>query len=53
MENRRFETRAVHAGQKPDKVSGAIVPALSMSTTFRMTGPGEMLEFDYVLPSKA
>ena len=37
----RFETLAVHAGPGADPVSGAVVPAIQMSTTFRQDGVGE------------
>ena len=29
-----FETRAIHAGQEPDPATGAVVPPISLSTTF-------------------
>lgn len=29
-----FETRAIHAGNEPDPATGAVVPPLSLSTTF-------------------
>jgi cystathionine gamma-synthase len=29
-----FETRAVHVGQEPDPATGAVVPPISLSTTF-------------------
>ncbi|MDR0944912.1 MAG: aminotransferase class I/II-fold pyridoxal phosphate-dependent enzyme, partial [Bifidobacteriaceae bacterium] len=31
-----FDTAAVHEGQAPDPVSGAIVPPITLATTFRM-----------------
>jgi hypothetical protein len=34
------ETRFIHAGQKPDPVSGAIITPISLSTTFAQRGPG-------------
>ena len=33
-----FETRAIHAGQEPDAASGAVVPPISLSTTFAQDG---------------
>ena len=36
----RFETLAVHAGAEPDPATGAIVPAIQMSTTFKQDGVG-------------
>ncbi|MDQ1306022.1 MAG: cystathionine gamma-synthase [Actinomycetota bacterium] len=35
-----FATRAIHAGQEPDKTTGAVIPAIHMSTTFRQDGVG-------------
>ena len=36
----RFETLAVHAGAEPDPETGAVVPAIQMSTTFKQDGVG-------------
>jgi cystathionine gamma-synthase len=36
----RFETLAVHAGAEPDPDTGALVPAIQMSTTFKQDGVG-------------
>jgi len=36
----RFETLAVHAGAEPDAQTGAVVPAIQMSTTFKQDGVG-------------
>ena len=36
----RFETLAVHAGAEPDERTGAVVPAIQMSTTFKQDGVG-------------
>lgn len=36
----RFETLAVHAGAEPDPRTGAVVPAIQMSTTFKQDGVG-------------
>lgn len=35
-----FGTRAIHAGSEPDPVTGAIIPALSLSTTFKQDAVG-------------
>jgi cystathionine gamma-synthase len=38
----RFETKAVHAGAKPDEATGAIAPPINLSTTFeRNASDGE------------
>jgi len=36
----RIETLAVHAGAEPDPATGAVVPAIQMSTTFKQDGVG-------------
>jgi cystathionine gamma-synthase len=36
----RFETLAVHVGADPDPVTGAVVPAIQMSVTFKQDGVG-------------
>jgi len=36
----RFETLTVHAGADPDPQTGAVVPAIQMSTTFKQDGVG-------------
>ncbi len=36
----KFETLAVHAGAEPDEATGAVVPAIQMSTTFKQDGVG-------------
>ena len=36
----RFETLTVHAGAEPDPQTGAVVPAIQMSTTFKQDGVG-------------
>ena len=41
FESKGFETRAIHAGQAPDPVTGAVVPPVSFSTTFVQEAPGE------------
>ncbi|HEY8169950.1 MAG TPA: cystathionine gamma-synthase [Candidatus Limnocylindria bacterium] len=36
----RFETLAVHAGAEPDPETGAVVPPIQLSTTFKQDGVG-------------
>ena len=44
----RFETLAVHAGAEPDPATGAVVPAIQMSTTFKQDGVGGLRDgFEY------
>jgi cystathionine gamma-synthase len=42
-----FETRAVHTGQEPDPVTGAVVTPISLSTTFAQNGVGGHKGFEY------
>lgn len=42
-----FDTRAIHAGQKPDPSTGAVVTPLVLSTTFEHSSPGQHKGFDY------
>jgi len=41
------DTQAVHAGQNPDPITGAVIPALSLSTTFAQPAPGQPFKYDY------
>jgi cystathionine gamma-synthase len=46
--NRRFATRAVHAGLTPDPGYGGVVPAIHQATTYVQRAPGEFVEdYDY------
>jgi cystathionine gamma-synthase len=42
-----FETRAVHHAQDPDPATGAVVPPLTLSSTFVQSGPGLDSGFAY------
>jgi len=42
-----FSTRAIHAGQQPDASTGAVVPAVSLSTTFAQDGVGNHKGYEY------
>jgi cystathionine gamma-synthase len=42
-----FETRAIHAGQEPDPVSGAVVPPISVSSTFAHRAVGDHSGYEY------
>jgi cystathionine gamma-lyase len=35
-----FGTRAVHIGSDPDPSTGAVIPAISLSTTYKQNGVG-------------
>ncbi len=42
-----FETRAIHAGQEPDATTGAVVPPISLATTFAQDGVGQHKGYEY------
>ncbi|HET7523069.1 MAG TPA: cystathionine gamma-synthase [Acidimicrobiales bacterium] len=42
-----FETLAIHAGQAPDPDSGAVVPPVSLSTTFAQEEVGKHRGYEY------
>ena len=42
-----FETRAIHAGQPPDPVTGAVVTPVSFATTFAQDGVGGHRGYEY------
>ncbi|ORX46035.1 hypothetical protein DM01DRAFT_1339676 [Hesseltinella vesiculosa] len=42
-----FGTRAIHAGQNPDPVTGAVIPPVSLSTTFKQSAAGVHSGYDY------
>ena len=35
-----FSTRAIHVGSDPDEATGAVIPALFLSTTYKQNGVG-------------
>jgi len=42
-----FGTRAVHAGQSPDPVTGAVMTPIYLTSTYAQDGPGEHKGFEY------
>jgi len=42
-----FSTRAIHAGQKPDPTTGAIMTPLYLSSTFVQASPGVHKDYEY------
>ena len=42
-----FETRAIHAGQEPDLQTGAVVPPVSLATTFAQEAVGKHRGYEY------
>ena len=43
----RIETLAIHAGQRPDPTTGAIMTPVYMTSTYVQTAPGEHTGFEY------
>lgn len=43
----RFETKAIHSGQEPDKETGAVIPPIHLSSTFRQDAVGVHQGFEY------
>ncbi|KAF8206323.1 Cys/Met metabolism PLP-dependent enzyme-domain-containing protein [Mycena galopus ATCC 62051] len=51
-----FATRAVHVGSEPSSETGAVIPPISLSTTFKQDGVGNHKGFEYTRsqnPSRA
>jgi len=42
-----FETRAIHVGQEPDPVTGAVVTPITLATTFRQDEVGKHGGYEY------
>ena len=43
----RFGTRAIHAGQEPDPVTGAVMTPIYYTSTYAQTAPGEHKGYEY------
>ena len=43
----RFSTRAIHAGQRPDPTSGAIMPPIMQTSTYAQEGLGVNKGYEY------
>ena len=43
----RFETRAIHAGQHPEPVTGAVMTPIFLTSTYAQKGPGQHSGFEY------
>jgi cystathionine gamma-lyase len=46
-EQHSFATRAIHAGQEPDPTTGAVMPPIYATSTFKQRSPGEHTGFEY------
>ncbi|CAG8675475.1 5291_t:CDS:2 [Gigaspora margarita] len=42
-----FGTRAIHIGQEPDPYTGAVIPPISLSTTFKQSSIGNHKGYEY------
>lgn len=45
--DKKFATRAIHAGQSPDPTTGAIMPPIYATSTYVQESPGEHKGFEY------
>jgi len=43
----KFKTQAIHAGQGPDPLHGAVMPPVYQTSTFKFKNPDEPYTFDY------
>lgn len=43
----KFATKAIHAGNEPDKQTGAVMPPIYMTSTFELESPGHSKGFEY------
>ena len=47
MTKSKLETIAIHGGQQPDPMTGAVMPPIVLSTTFAQDGPGVHKGYEY------
>ncbi len=47
LDDKGFGTRAVHGAGPPDPATGAVVPPISLATTFRQEAVGKPLAYEY------
>ena len=49
IQKQGFGTRAIHAGQEPDPTTGAVIPPISLATTFAQSSADtfEVISFFY------
>ena len=46
-EDRKFDTRVIHAGQRPDPTTGAIMPPIYATSTYVQESPGRHKGYEY------
>ena len=47
MKNKKFETKAIHVGNKADASSGSVSPPIHLTSTFKQDGIGKNKGYDY------
>ncbi len=47
LDSHGFATRAIHAGQAPDPATGAVMPPIYATSTFKQSSPGVHTGFEY------
>lgn len=47
LKNYKFETRAIHTGQEPDTLTGAVIPPLYLTSTYAQEYPGKSKGYEY------
>jgi cystathionine gamma-synthase len=47
MSEERFETRAIHVGQEPEPVTGAVITPIFATSTYAQPAPGEHRGYEY------
>jgi cystathionine beta-lyase len=43
----KFNTKTIHGGQQPEKVTGSVMPPVFMTSTYAHSSPGEAQEYEY------
>ena len=43
----KFSTKAVHIGSEPEEVTGAVIPPVFLTSTYRQKSPGKFEKYDY------
>ncbi len=46
-DNLQFDTLAIHGGQAPEPITGAVMPPIFTTSTYVQSGPGEHTGFEY------
>ncbi len=45
--NYKFSTRAIHIGSQPDELTGAVIPPIYQTSTYKQQSPGKHKGFEY------